>query len=124
MFGRWTSFPVVVMLCLTLGMHWSLLRTVAWVNMFVTFAQTDTVHEALTKTFDGKHPCSLCKFVKKAKQGEKKEQTINVEAKLNLMLSVEACRLNPPTAYSLLPLLDDVTASRTDSPPVPPPRAA
>lgn len=112
------------MLCLVLGLHWPVLRTVAWVNMLVTFAQTDTVQEALTKTFDGKHPCSLCKFVKHAKQGEKKDQSLKVEAKLDLMLVVETCRLNPPTAYSLFPVLDTSTFGRTESPPVPPPRTA
>ena len=122
MFGRWTSFPVVVMLCLVLGLQWTVLRTVAWVNMFVTFVQTDSVSEALTKTFDGKHPCSLCKFVKSAEQSEKKQESIKVEAKLDLILTLESCRLTPPPDYTLLPLLDHTSSGRTESPPVPPPR--
>ncbi len=121
---RCTSFPVVVMLCLVLGLHWTLLRTVGWVNMFVTFTQTGTVHEALVKTFDGKHPCSMCKFVKSAKPGEKKEQSLNPEAKLISILAPEISRLSPPTAYALLPLWDDTCLGRADAPPVPPPRIA
>jgi hypothetical protein len=112
------------MLCLVLGLHWTLLRTAGWVNMFVTFAQTDAVHEALTKTFDGKHPCSVCTFVKHAKQTEKKERSAKGEVKLDLMLTVAKCRLSPPTAFSLLPILDDAAQARTEAPPIPPPRRA
>lgn len=124
MSGRRITFPVVIMLCLVLGLHWTFLRSVAWVNMFVTFAQRDTVHEALTKTFDGKHPCSVCKFVKHAKQGEKKDQLIKGELPLTLMLTLETPVLNPPASFSLLPLLDAATFGRFDSPLVPPPRTA
>lgn len=122
--GRCTSFPIVVMLCLILGLHWTLLRTVGWVNMFVTFAQTDTVHEAWTKTFDGRHPCSVCRLVRHATQSEKKQPSLKVESKLNLMLTVTTCPLSPPSAYSLLPLCNDAGCERTESPPVPPPRPA
>ncbi|MFO1500111.1 MAG: hypothetical protein U1G07_17265 [Verrucomicrobiota bacterium] len=122
---RYASFPVVMMLCLVLGLHWTFLRTVGWVNMFASFAQTGTVHEALVKTFDGSHPCSMCKFVKNAKHGEKKEQSINPDGKLNLMLTVSLSSLNPPTAYTwLLPLRDNTWLGRTEAPPLPPPRAA
>ncbi len=35
-----------------------------WVGMAISYSQdSSSFSEALAKTFDGKHPCKLCKFV-------------------------------------------------------------
>lgn len=57
---RWFTCTV---LALSLGLHWALLQSVAWTGMFIRFSRQFNVVEALQKTFDGHHPCSLCKFV-------------------------------------------------------------
>ena len=68
---RLTRLLVVLTLTLSLGAHWVLLQSVAWMGMVVHYSQNATVTEALSKTFDGQHPCKLCKFVKEGKQSEK-----------------------------------------------------
>ena len=39
------------------GGHWAMLQSVAWAGMVKDFSRTGTIAEAVTKTFDGKHPC-------------------------------------------------------------------
>ena len=60
-----------LVLTLTLGLHWAVLQSVAWTGMLVQYSRDATFVEALQKTFDGKHPCSLCRFIQ---QGGKSER--------------------------------------------------
>ena len=50
---------------LTMGLHYAVVQMVGWVNMTVEYSQTAPLSEALVMTFDGKHPCELCKLVEK-----------------------------------------------------------
>ena len=63
--GKWFGkAAVLVMLIFSVGFHWALLQTAAWGYMALRFSLSDSVGQALAKTFDGKHPCALCKIVK------------------------------------------------------------
>src|SRR5579859_4246529 len=52
------------------GGQWLMLQSVAWVNMARTYSQETTWSKALTQTFDGNHPCRLCRFIQKEKAAE------------------------------------------------------
>jgi hypothetical protein len=62
---------VVLLVCLSLGMHWSVLQGIAWTGMLISNLAENSVVEAVEKTFDGEHPCPLCLAVK---EGQKKEK--------------------------------------------------
>ena len=62
---------VVLALALSLGVHWNLLQSVAWIRMLVAYSQQADFREALAKTFGGDHPCQICKFVQDAKSAGK-----------------------------------------------------
>jgi hypothetical protein len=63
---RAARFLLVCSLMISIGAQWALLQGVAWVGMAVTYSVQDgSVSEGLSKTFDGEHPCPLCKVVKK-----------------------------------------------------------
>src|SRR6184192_2864605 len=64
---------VVCALVFAIGAHWTLLQSIAWVGMAVSYTQNSTLKEALLKTFDGKHPCTLCKVVQQGKNAQKKQ---------------------------------------------------
>jgi hypothetical protein len=115
---------VVLSLVFAIGGHWAVLQSVAWLSMTVKFAQTDTLSAALRKTFDGLHPCKLCKVVRDGQQSEKKQETLKVETKLDFWLVSHASLLNPPQPFSVLPSGPDSVQLRSESPPTPPPRAA
>ena len=65
MFKRLSKWLVVVLFVLATGGHWALLQSVAWVTMAARYSQDSVLAEVLEKTFDGHHPCELCKLVQK-----------------------------------------------------------
>lgn len=42
--------------------------------MAVTYSHGASLKEGLRKTFDGQHPCQLCKLITEGKKSEKKQQ--------------------------------------------------
>ena len=118
---RSAKFLVVVALVLSLGGHWAILQMVAWAQMAASFSQTDSLPVAISKTFDGKNPCKLCKLVSEGKKAEKesdsKVETKQVELSFSTELGFYFPRLNQ-SPQSRIVTFD----SRTDVPLSPPPR--
>jgi hypothetical protein len=109
--------------CLSVGAHWAALQSVAWGRMIVVYSQHDSLAKAVVKTFDGKHPCDLCKHISSAQNSQKKQDTGPVAAKPDLICATHGILLIPPqTDFSFL-----VTTTRAVScarpPPTPPPRS-
>ncbi len=62
---------VVMALCVSIGLHWVALQSAAWVGMAVTYSmETGSLSQGLSDTFDGEHPCPLCKMVEQGKEAE------------------------------------------------------
>ncbi len=74
------------MLVLSLGLHWALLQTVAWTGMLVTYSRDASFQDAVSKTFDGEHPCALCKVIKsgRAEEGRQEQQQVKPGCKLDV----------------------------------------
>ena len=45
-----------------------LVQEVAWVNMLVTYTQERGLKRGVIETFDGEHPCEMCKAAEKLRQ--------------------------------------------------------
>jgi hypothetical protein len=45
-----------------------LVQEVAWVNMLVTYTQERGLKRGIIETFDGEHPCEMCKTAQKLRQ--------------------------------------------------------
>jgi hypothetical protein len=125
MLTRGSKFAVALALAFSLGAHWALLQCVAWVGMTVSYAQSESSFTvALEKTFDGKHPCPLCKMVAAGKTSEQKETTTVQKHKLEL-IGLETATLSlPPVPMprefaAVAPLVPLV-----EPPALPPPRRA
>jgi hypothetical protein len=112
---------VVVALALTIGLHWMALQTVAWTAMLTHNLRSDSLAEAWTKTFDGKHPCCLCKAVAAGKKSEKKSELSSVP-KLEFPPAAGAFALIAPPPFPLLPPANSSPATWEQKPPTPPPR--
>jgi hypothetical protein len=108
---------LVVAIVAALGGHWCLLRTVAWTTM-----QANDLAEAVQLTFDGQHPCCLCKAIAAAKKSERKAQYPAQWKRLEFLVKEEPPRLQAPTQFRLLPLIEARAESTTREPPTPPPR--
>ncbi len=63
-----------LLLCLVLGLHWSVLQVAGWTTMFLERVQTESWEAALAKTLDGQHPCKVCHWVKEGRAEEQRRQ--------------------------------------------------
>ena len=72
--SRACRWGIVVAVCLSLGAHWAVLQTVAWTGMIVSYSRDASFTEALSKTFDGQHPCCMCKMIQKGRAEETKQE--------------------------------------------------
>jgi hypothetical protein len=56
------------------GAHWVALQTTAWTGMLISRTISTSVSEAVESTFDGQHPCRVCKAISSGKQTEERSQ--------------------------------------------------
>jgi hypothetical protein len=119
-FGR---LLLAVALCATLGLHWAALQAVAWTQMLVTYSHHAALGEAVKKTFDGEHPCSLCLLVKHGQNEERKHESAPLTKKLDAVLvRVEAAPIRFAQTAEFA-ILGERAEGWLETPPVPPPRA-
>jgi hypothetical protein len=115
---------VITALIVAVGGHWAVLQSVAWVSMAVSYAQTAPLTDALRKTFDGHHPCKLCKAVREGQKSERNQCALKVETKLDLLLIPRAAFVDPLVRFVLVTGPSSAFLSWSQSPPTPPPRFA
>ena len=122
MFARTGKFLVIVTLVLTTGLHWAALQTVAWSFMLVDHVRTESVSVALTHTFDGLHPCCLCKAIAKAKKSEQKNESALALVRLEFVPFAGKIYLPCPAHEAISTSLSTFFAERNLPPLLPPPR--
>jgi hypothetical protein len=61
---------LAIALCLLMQGPAMLVQEVAWVNMLVSYTQERGLKRGVIETFDGNHPCSLCKKAAELRQQE------------------------------------------------------
>jgi hypothetical protein len=105
------------------GAHWAVLQSVAWAEMLANNARVAPLSAAIEKTFDGRHPCPLCRKIAQGRQSEKKSDVQTELKKLDFFNQQLAFILNPPSHFTLLGQRDAFAPALTRTPPVPPPRA-
>ena len=123
MTARYPRWLIVSLLIVAVGAHWTVLQSAAWIGMLASNLGTTSIREAWSKTFDGKHPCKLCRVVHGGKSAEKKQDNQNPQTKLDLLLigrpSITFRWQREP--FQLEPSAQVVT--RSDTPPRPPPKS-
>jgi hypothetical protein len=121
-FIRSGKFLVILALVLTTGAHWAALQTVAWTTMLANNLHGESFSEAVAKTFDGRHPCCLCKAIAAGKKSEKKSEATAPALKLEYPPLAGKFILVPPPPFEWLPQSDSFAESFSSKPPPPPPR--
>jgi hypothetical protein len=71
--SRWSIFFGALALLQLLGGHWAVLQTGAWMGMIVQYSQQAGLKAGLARTFDGEHPCAVCKAIQDGKKHEQKK---------------------------------------------------
>ena len=109
-------------LCCAIGLHWIALQSVAWTAMLIDYSKRAPLCQAITQTFDGAHPCSLCHVVNVGKNSEKKSDLQSPTPKIDMIcVSLTASFVRPFVSieYAMRDFSFDEIGR---SPPVPPPR--
>lgn len=122
MFVRLGKLLIVTALVAMLGAHWALLQTVAWTTMLADNLQSASLQDAIVKTFDGRHPCPLCRAIAAGKKAEQKREFTAQMQRFEFPPPKESLALIPPSEFRLLPLMNSFAERDNSAPPTPPPR--
>ena len=60
----------VALLSFSLGLHWLVLQSVAWVHCGLDFENESPIAQVIQKTFDDRNACCLCKAFAQSQQAE------------------------------------------------------
>ena len=112
----------VLVLILSLGLQWALLQTVAWTGMIISYSRDASFTEAVSKTFDGQHPCPLCKVIKQSRAAEKKQEKEAPINKLTLAVIWQRPVYCFDSEREQVRAMDEFFPQRRNSPPKPRPR--
>jgi hypothetical protein len=123
-FHRLPRLAIVAALACSLGLHWGFFQSVAWMGMVISYSQDAPFKEALAKTFDGKHPCPLCKVVAEGKKSEKKSEATLSLKKFEGLNQVLAIVISPPASFPAIEAQEVFPEALAHAPPIPPPRTA
>jgi len=105
-----------------IGGHWAILQTTAWVGMVVEYSATFGVQAGLTKTFDGQHPCELCRSIAHHTGAEKKQAASIEFGKYSSIAQASATILYPPMRFWYQQLSECLVSGVSRPPLIPPPR--
>ena len=133
--NRFVRILVAVLGCLHLcGGHWGVMHVIAWSNMIVDYSAQDGLIEGAKKTFDGEHPCCMCKAIEEGKKQESQNRGDDNTPTSSQGLVLKECTferyidLPAPCGRDIMtlsrPELDLRAESRGVRPPLPPPRLA
>jgi hypothetical protein len=109
-----------------MGGHWIVLQTYAWGKMAIEYSKTAGFFKGVEKTFDGEHPCDMCKHLQKETQKENSDPVKGELVKL-LKQSEILPNLLDHLVYRSITFDSDYSSAvfsfrtRTDAPLIPPP---
>jgi len=115
---------MAVALACSVGLHWAFLQSVAWTTMLVNNLAETSVSAALERTFDGEHPCPLCKAIAKGRKAEKKPDALLALKKFEALNQTVVLVVAAPASYPPIKEQQAFVATLGHAPPTPPPRAA
>lgn len=92
--------------------------------MIVSYSRDASLSVAISKTFDGLHPCKLCKFVQEKKHTNKDHPFDKQIKKIDLMVYQKEGLLDPPSVQVGIGFEPIAVTPPLKLPPTPPPKTA
>lgn len=123
MFARFAKILVVLALVFSTGLHWAALQTVAWGTMLAANLTTGSFEEAVSDTFDGEHPCPMCKAIESGKKSEKQSDQLTLKIKFEFPPAAEKLVLVAPRLFKSFASQKISADSFSIRPVLPPPRS-
>ena len=90
--------------------------------MIVDYSKNASLCQAIAKTLDGTHPCSLCKIVNKGKTAETKSDLQLLTQKVDMICPARATTRVQPFVHFDYATTNFPVSEIKHSPAVPPPR--
>ena len=119
------AFSKCLLICLLvcgLSGHWAVLQSVAWTTMLLQHLPNAPLVVALQKTFDGKHPCHICKVVAQGKKAEQRQEAQPQGLKIELICELQTVLVPLAPELSHACACAFTIPSRTEPPHLRPPR--
>ena len=113
---------LALVLACSIGLHWAVLQSIAWAHMVVDYSSEGNLKQALVKTFDGKHPCALCKQIARGKQSESKTEFSLDLKKFEFSHSTTAFIFRAPSFFWEVHPSERQAKNLNHTPLLPPPR--
>jgi hypothetical protein len=114
-------FAVLLMFHVS-GAHWLVLQSVAWTGMMIENIKNESLHQAVSKTFDGEHPCDLCTAIDEGKKSEKKQESQLPAFKKEFIDIETSIVFSPPLHFWENDEFSYHLILSEESPPTPPPQ--
>ncbi len=106
------------------GGQWVILQSAAWAGMLASRLRTESVPDAVTKTFDGRHACPLCKAVQSGRKSENKSEAVAKIPRVEFPLMECSQRLHLDSNCTMAnPAIDEFAESLASLNPHRPPRS-
>lgn len=121
-FKRISNVLLILALIAATGAHWAVLQSVAWTTMLASNLQHTSFAGAVERTFDGRHPCCLCKQIAAGKRSEKKSEFPFEIKKLEFVKAAGQIAFAAPVTFLQWTARTDTCESVGSEPPTPPPR--
>ena len=122
---RFGQVLMLLVLFAASGGHWMALQSVAWTRMLVSYSRGGQIATAGAKTFDGRHPCSLCKQIEQAKSSEPlPARAVEVETQAAFVAPALVVIMRSEGTSWKLEIPDWHGEARVEQPTAPPPRSA
>jgi hypothetical protein len=115
---------MVVALLGAMGSHWLVLQSIAWTTMLADNLRVASLSEALSRTFDGKHPCPLCRQIDAGKRSENKAAFPPEFKRFEFLPVTPRPFVSPTVVFHFLTPSIRPFKSFIHPPPTPPPRLA
>jgi hypothetical protein len=113
---------LILAVVMATGTHWLLLQSVAWTTMLADNLHSTSFAAAVERTFDGNHPCCLCRQIAREKQNEKKTNLRVEWKKVEFSYLPSIFTFKAPAFFWEISAVDEPVFSLSPTPPVPPPR--
>lgn len=122
--------PIAWLLTLALAtavnLHLPAMQVVAWTGMIVDYSRGNSLSEAVAMTFDGDHPCRMCKEIRKQQTPSAEEEIQTAQQSSRLVAVLGSV---PAWVHALVPLaapaeLRPLPVGLRPVPETPPPRSA
>jgi hypothetical protein len=86
--ARWL---MVLGLMVSIGLHTVVIQSAAWAGMLVSYSmKSGSIVQAVSDTFDGEHPCELCKLAQQAEnEPADDKQAPKADGKIKMHLIAE-----------------------------------